>query len=494
MSEQRFERFTHYEAVNANYLSRRRLRKSVGWQLLWGLGVGAVISGNFSGWNLGLAAGGFWGLAIATFLVAIMYICMVYSIAELTEALPHAGGFYSFTRSAFGPFAGFICGVTITIEYVLTPAVIVFFIGSYLNTLLPIIPVPFWWLLFYVVFVAINIRSVELTFKVGLFFTLVAAAILIIFYYGALTNLEAFKLELLFNVAPNPNQSANGLPKGWFGVFKAVPYAIWFYLAIEQLPLAAEEAREDKDITEALTWGIFALLFFSLCTLVLNSGVGGGAVEIGQSALPLVDGLKDAYGNSPVTVPLAVAALTGLIASFHTVIYAYGRVLFALSRAGYFPRWISVTNKNYTPARALILGAVIGLVCTAAIQIAGQGVVGAALLNMAVFGAVISYILVMVSYIKLKISRPELKRPYNSPLGVKGAALGAVLALLALFACFTDSAYRPGVWGVALFLVIATLYFWLYSRKKLVAQAPEEAEALLARKYQRNPPVEQPMN
>ncbi|HEY9845068.1 MAG TPA: amino acid permease, partial [Candidatus Caenarcaniphilales bacterium] len=401
---------------------------------------------------------------------------------ELTEALPHAGGFYSFTRNAFGPFAGFLCGVTITIEYVLTPAVIVFFIGSYLNTLLPAVPVGLWWLLFYVVFIMINIRSVELTFKVGLFFTLIAAAILLIFYYGALTNIEAFKPELLFNVTPNPEQSATWLPKGWPGVFKAFPYAIWFYLAIEQLPLAAEEAREGKDITEALTWGIFALLFISLCTLVLNSGVGGGAVEIGKSAMPLVDGLKDAYGESPVTVALTVAALTGLIASFHTVIYAYGRVLFSLSRAGYFPRWISVTSKSHTPARALILGAVVGLVCTGAIQLAGQGVVGAALLNMAVFGAVISYILVMASYIKLKFSRPDLKRPYKSPLGIGGAVLGAVLAILALMACFSDPEYRPGLWGVAIFLITAIFYFWFYSRKKLVAQAPEEEEAWQARR------------
>jgi len=228
---------------------------------------------------------------------------------------------------------------------------------------------------------------------------------------------------------------------------------------------------------------MYTLIFFSLCTLVVNSGVAGGAVEIGKSATPLVDGLKDAFGEGPFTVALTVAALAGLIASFHTVIYAYGRVLFSLSRAGYFPRWISVTSKSHTPARALILGAVVGLACTAAIQIAGQGVVGAALLNMAVFGAVISYALVMLSYIKLKISRPDLQRPHKSPLGIWGAAVGTVLAILALFACFSDPAYQPGIWGVAIFLIVAILYFLLYSRKHLVAQAPEEEEALLARTH-----------
>ncbi|MFK7844914.1 MAG: amino acid permease, partial [Rhodothermales bacterium] len=130
----------NYEHVDDAYLEKRKLKKSAGWMLLWALGVGAVISGDYFGWNFGLMAGGFWGLTIATCLMAVMYICLVFTIAELSAALPHAGGFYSFTRSAFGPMGGFICGVTDTIEYVITPAVIVVGIGGYMNTLIPGVP------------------------------------------------------------------------------------------------------------------------------------------------------------------------------------------------------------------------------------------------------------------------------------------------------------------------------------------------------------------
>jgi ethanolamine permease len=468
-----------YENVDEDYLNRRKLRRSAGWILLWALGVGAVISGDFSGWNFGLGAGGFGGLAIATFLMAIMYVCMVYSIAELSAALPHTGGFYSFTRNAFGPLGGFICGVTDTIEYVITPAVVVYFIGGYLNTLLPAVPVPIWWVLFYAVFVFINIRGVELTLKVGLVITAIAAAVLVIFFIAAIFS-GKFDPALLVNIKPDPGHSA-WLPKGWLGVFKAFPYAIWFYLAIEQLPLAAEEAHDTvRDIPKALIWGIVTLLGLSLFVLVLNSGVGGGADAIGASSAPLADGFKAIFGEGGVTATLTILALTGLVASFHTIIYAYGRVLFSLSRAGYFPRWISIVSKTHTPAIALIFGGLIGLACAAAIQFAGQ-TVGPALLNMAVFGAVISYTMVMVSYIKLKLTRPDLHRPYQSPLGIGGAAVGTVLSVIALFACFSDPAYRPGVWGVALFLGLMLLYFFLYSRKKLVSRAPEEENALLVR-------------
>lgn len=470
-----------YQNVDKNYLEQRQLRKSAGWILLWALGVGAVISGDYFGWNFGLITGGFWGLTIATILMAIMYVCMVFSIAELSAALPHAGGFYSFTRNALGPFAGYICGVTDTIEYVITPAVIVVGVGGYLDSLLPgVLPGWAWWLIVYALFIAINIRGVELTLQVGMVVTVLATLVLLIFFGGAIFS-GAFHTDLLFNVPADAGYSATWLPKGWYGVFANLPFAIWFYLAIEQLPLAAEETHDVvNDMPKALIWGIITLLALSLFTLVLNSGIGGGALAMATSAAPLGDGFQAVFGLGAASKILTLVAITGLIASFHTIIYAYGRVLFALSRAGYYPRFISVTGKTtHTPHIALILGGVIGFVCAVLIN-QFSVTVGAALLNMAVFGAVISYTLVMISYIKLKWDRPNLQRPYVSPLGVPGAAVGAFLSVVALFACFSIEAYRPGVWGVAIFLAVALAYYILYSRHHLVAQAPEEEEALLA--------------
>jgi ethanolamine permease len=381
-----------------------------------------------------------------------------------------------------------VCGVTDTIEYVVTPAVVVVGIGGYLNALVPSIPVWVWWLISYVIFVAINIQGVELTLKVGLVITILATAVLVIFYLAAPIS-GAFSWNLLFNIAPDPGQSATWLPRGWSGVFFALPFAIWFYLAIEQLPLAAEETHDIvNDMPKALIWGIVTLLILSLFTLVLNSGIGGGADAIGASAAPLADGFQAIFGLGATSIVLTLIGLTGLIASFHTIIYAYGRVLFALSRAGYFPRWISVVSGNHTPHIALILGGVIGFICALLIDFATRGVlgetasaaVGGALLYMAVFGAVISYALVMISYIVLKINRPDLPRPYKSPLGIPGAAVGTALAGLALLACLTNPDYRWGVYGVVAFLIVALIYYFAYSSKRLVAQAPEEEVALMA--------------
>lgn len=145
------------------------------------------------------------------------------------------------------------------------------------------------------------------------------------------------------------------------------------------------------------------------------------------------------------------------------------------------PRWISLTSKQFkTPHLGLIIGGVSGFIVAVILDLVGTGIVGAALLNMAVFGAVISFTAVMLSYIKLKRDRPNMSRPYKSPLGIPGAVVGASLAVLALLACFTNPDYRPGVYGVAIFLLANIAYFGLFSRHRLVSQAPEEEVALMA--------------
>ena len=155
-----------YHEAGAEYFAKRQLRRHARVWSLWALGVGAVISGHFSGWNFGLGAGGFGGLFFAAIVIGIMYVCLCYCLAEMSPALPHTGAAYSFARSAMGPWGGFVTGLAENIEYVLTPAVIVFFIGAYLGSIFGTPPQfqPVWWVLMYVVFVGLNVLGVDLSF------------------------------------------------------------------------------------------------------------------------------------------------------------------------------------------------------------------------------------------------------------------------------------------------------------------------------------------
>src|SRR5262249_51470450 len=143
----------------------------------------------------------------------------------------------------------------------------------------------------------------------------------------------------------------------------------------------------------------------SFLTVVLSTGMAPGVAKIASSNEPLFLGFQTIFGVGLKARVLALAACTGLIASFHTIIFAYGGQIYSLSRAGYFPTWLSVTHgRRETPHRALVAGSALGFVVALAIHLAPQNSpVGAVLLNMAVFGAVLAYVSQMVSYIVLRV-------------------------------------------------------------------------------------------
>jgi ethanolamine permease len=494
--EQRKVGSVTYQEVGEEYFEKRGLRRHAGVWSLWALGVGAVISGEFYGWNFGLGTGGFVGLAIAGVMMAIMYYGLVYSIAEMSPALPHTGGAYSFARSAMGPWGGFLTGLAENAEYVITPAVVVGAMALLMQEIVSGLfdisgdpfwnSLPFWALIFYVIFVGINIVGIEATMRFTVTITLLSLAVLAFFILAAIFS-GKLDFNLWTNIAKNGSEIPGGggpaLPFGISGIFKSLPFAIWFFLAIEEVPLAAEESMDPRrDVPKGSVWGMHTLLIAAILILVFNSALPGGAFLYGASGFPLLDGLYAIFGQNNATELLGLLFMIGLVASFFTIIFAYGRNTYSLSRAGYFPKFLSQTHGvRKTPHIALIAGAVVGyavffLVWALQQQELGAQIV-AALLNMAVFAAVISYIMQMTSFIILRVKLPNIARPYRSKWGIPGAAIAGVLAATSLVAIFLNSGYRPGVYGVAIYYVLGVLYFAIAGRNRLVL-SPEEEFAL----------------
>src|SRR6266851_2970571 len=482
-----------YREASPAYFAKRALKRHAAFWSLWSLGVAAVISGDFYGWNLGLGVGGFGGLLIATVVITIMYYGLVFSIAEMSPALPHTGGAYSFARSAFGPWGGFITGLAENMEYVITPAVVVGAMGFLCQAIVVALfnvtgdpwwnSVYVWFIVSYIVFVAINIRGIVATMRFTVGINIVALGILAVFFLSVIFS-GKLNLSLLTNIVPQAGQSSF-LPFGLAGIFPAIPFAIWFYLAIEELPLAAEESHDPKrDIPRAAVWGLTTLVVTGVLTFVLNTAIGGGSAALGTSATPLFDGFKAIFGNGTGAAFLALIGLGGLIASFFTIIYAYGRNTYSLSRAGYFPKSLSITHPTRnTPYVALIAGAVIGYILALVIYFLGQsqnalaGKIVGALLYMAVFGAVISYFMQCLAFIMLRRRLPNIERPYRSPVGVWGAGIAGVIAVIALISLYANETYRPGVVGTLIYFLIGIAYFAIVGRHRLVL-SPEEEFAL----------------
>ncbi len=493
-----------YQDVGTDYFEKRRLRRHAGMWSLWGLGVGAVISGEYYGWNFGLGTGGFYGLAVAAVFMAIMYYCLVYSIAEMSPALPHTGGAYSFARSAMGPWGGFLTGLAENMEYVITPAVVVgamgllaqqivvglFSAGGHFNSAGSVVgaawwnSLPFWWALFYAIFVGINIIGIEATMRFTVTITVLSIAVLVFFFLAAIIS-GKLDFSLWTNISSSGKEVAGGggpaFPFGISGIFKSLPFAIWFFLAIEEVPLAAEESMDPRrDVPRGSVLAQHTLVIAAVLTLVFNTALPGGSFLYGASGFPLLDGFKAIFGSAgKVAYVLGLLFEIGLIASFFTIIFAYGRNTFSLSRAGYFPKWLSKTHgQRNTPHVALIAGAAVGYAVALFVYILQQKALGAqivaALLNMAVFAAVISYILQMTSFTLLRYKLPNIARPYRSPVGVPGAVVAGLLAATSLIAIFLNSAYRPGVYGVAAYYVLGVLYFAIAGRHRLVLSPEEE--------------------
>jgi ethanolamine permease len=460
-----------YEQVGSDYMEKRQLKRgAAGWVLLAGLGVAYVISGDFAGWNFGLAEGGWGGLLIATVLMATMYTCMVFALAELSSTISTAGGGYGFGRRALGPWGGFLTGTAILIEYALAPAAIVTFIGAYVEAL--DIGISAGWpvyLVFYAVFVGIHLYGVGEALKVTFVITAIAVVALLVFIVAIIPE---FSTSNLTDIPPDGSSgSSDFLPFGWDGIWAAFPYAIWFFLAIEGVPLAAEETRDPKrDLPRGLIAGMAVLLVFAALMLTFAPG-GSGSDAIQASGNPPVDALIAVDAGSGVTDFVNWVGLFGLIASFFSIIFAYSRQLFALSRAGYLPRALSVTSSRKVPTIALIVPATIGFLLAAITED------GATMLNIAVFGATVSYVLMMLAHIVLRSREPDLERGYRTPGGTATSGVALVLALLAVVATFlVDEKAAIITLGV---YAAAAAYFYFYSRHHLVSSAPEEEFAAI---------------
>jgi ethanolamine permease len=418
----------------------------------------------------------------------------------MSPALPHTGGAYSFARSTMGPWGGFVTGLAESIEYIMTPAVIVFFIGSYLTGIFETSPAlqPLWWIASYLVFAALNYWGVELSFRVSVVVTISALLVLLIFIVSALPHADFTRWALNIGVGPDgkaielPNGGGEFLPFGWSGAFAAMPFAVWLYLGIEELPLAAEEAHDPaKDMPKGLILGMLTLIVFALLVMFTNASIGGsapgqlhGSFSLSTTGEPLLDGFRTLYGAGLAKL-LALCAVIGLIASFHTIIFAYSRQIYSLSRAGYYLPFMSLTHgARKTPHMALITGSVIGLSVLLLVWFSrgpevGGALIGGMLLNMAVFGAMISYAFQGLSFILLRIKMPNIVRPYRSPFGIPGAALTIVCALWTMYYQLQDPNYIKGVYAALAWYVAGLVYFALVGRHRLIL-SPEEQFALTA--------------
>ncbi len=406
--------------------SHTPLRRTLGPFMLWGLGVGYVISGMYFGWNLGLAEGGTLGLALATVFITIMYVTFTFSYAELACCIPNAGGAFAYADKALGKKLGFIGGLAQIIEFTFAPPAIAAAIGSYLHIFLPSVPVIAIAIVAYFIFTLLNISGIKAAASFELIITILAVVELLIFAGATLPHFEFANLK------------ANAFPHGMKGVFAAIPFAIWFFLGIEGLANVAEETiQPQKNILIGFGSAIFTLIILCGLTFVSAVGVGGWEAIVytasgEKSDSPLPAALSIVAGDNNLLYHLLITVgLFGLVASFHGIILAAGRATFEFGRVKYLPRQLGIIHPTFkTPANALILNMLIGIIALL------TGKTGE-IITIACLGALTLYIISMISLIVLRKTQPALHRPFKVPLYPAFPVTALLIALIALVAMVT---------------------------------------------------------
>ncbi|CAJ3582855.1 amino acid transporter [Burkholderia pseudomallei] len=393
--------------------ARPALQQTLGTWQLWGIAVGLVISGEYFGWSYGWASAGTLGFVVTALFVAAMYTTFIFSFTELTTSIPHAGGPFAYARRAFGPAGGYLAGVATLVEFVFAPPAIALAIGAYL------------------VFMALNIVGVQIAATFELVVTLLAIFELLVFM-GVVSPGFAWS-----NFVKGGWAGADHFSAGAFhGMFAAIPFAIWFFLAIEGVAMAAEEAKHPKrSIPIAYVAGILTLVALAIGVMVFAGGAGDWT-KLANINDPLPQAMKYIVGaNSGWMHMLVWLGLFGLVASFHGIILGYSRQIFALAREGYLPEWLAKVHPRFkTPYRAILAGGVVGIAAIYSdelIQFGGQTLT-ANIVTMSVFGAIVMYIVSMAALFKLRRVQPRMERPFRAPLYPFFPAFALVAALVCL--------------------------------------------------------------
>lgn len=429
------------------------LEKSLGPWMLWGLGVGYVISGMYFGWNLGLPKGGTLGMAVAVLFVIVMYVSFSFSYIELACSIPKAGGGLDYTCRALGPRWGVLAGMAQNIEFIFAPPAVALAIGAYLSNWIPEVTAIGMAIMAYLFFTVINILGVKAAAIFELIVTVIALFGLLLFVALALPH---FNLDQL---------RSNPLPNGWSGSLAAIPFAIWFFLGIEGVANVAEETmRPQRDILFGFGFALLTLVLACLLIFTTSIGIDGWESVVYQKGStlptdsPLLLALSSIVEKKWVMHLFITLGVFGLVASCHGLMLAGGRAIFDFALVGFAPKALGTTHKRFkTPMKAFLFNMVVGI----AILLTGKT---GDIIIIACFGALALYIISMVAFLKLRSKEPDLPRPFKTPFYPMTPIIALAMAAIALLT-MTIYHFQQGLIFYAL-LVVSFIGFKLFIEER----------------------------
>ena len=478
------------------YLEKHALKRPLGVLQIWALGVGAVITGEYFGWNMGLEKGGPLGMLLASLFVCTLYMCWVLALSELAVAMPFAGGPLAYGRAASGPALGFFMGWSMFLESLFATIGTAIATGGAVYFLVNAIAGPT--ISKMVVDLGLVPAGGDVATTARLFVTTAAGLATVVLFalvqwigakqqakvmewmtYGAILGLVWFWIAVIPGVDTSRLFTTPLLTHGWTGVMQSIPYAIWFLVIIESVALAAEEAHEPhRTIPRGLVIAQITLVVLVILTWFFVAAAGSDYRETAKVFYPLQFVYQEVW-NKPEHLwhlaLFAVVALCGMVSSYNGMLYAVSRQSFSLGRAGYLPRVLGhVHPERRTPDVSILFWSVVTAGFVAWGYWREDALINAVLTcNLT---ALIWYALAMVCLFVLRVKEPDMPRPYRVPWY---PWLPAAVLVMSLFSALVYANLQEPVvlWLTAIMYGVGLAYYFLWGAWHLVEAAPEELAA-----------------
>nr|KAJ3421044.1 hypothetical protein HK105_004649 [Polyrhizophydium stewartii] len=456
--------------------------------MIWGLIVSVVISGEFSGFNSGLA-NGFGSMIVAHILITLMVVVLAASLVEMATAFPFSSGCAAYTFAAFGGAAATIIGYLYTIEFITMTAQTLMSLGQTLTQAfeLPHELEPIWWALAVAFCAAANLHP-RLVAKFNAWMTLLSCMLLcavLVVEAPSVRFQQAFTTAINSTDASSTNAtqltepsslSTAFLPFQGAGIVRSIPSVLYLYIGFESLTVFAEETRHiPHSIPRGTTASMFTLVVLATATLLITSAAAPGIAVIAGSALPHTTSLLAILNLGPTSIRLlGLVVLPPIVISLITTIFSSSRYIYALSRGGFLPTNLSLTNRYGGPFVATIVSSFLSFGLCFVINYGGLQF-QTFFMDLSILSALLAYTFDMLVFVRLRSVMPGLPRPVTSPFGVAGAVFVMLVSALAVASLVALDRTFALIFVVLIgFFVLLVPYYVFFIRKNLTASPEKE--------------------
>jgi len=320
------------------------------------ISIGGVIGAGYF-----LGAGGAIQMAgpaviISYFVGGFVTILVMALLSEMAVAMPVAGSFQVYATKTMGPRAGFMTGWTYWFAFLIGPASETIAAGTFLHLWFPMVPIWVFSLVVAALMTTVNIIGVLVFGEVEFWLSLIKVVALVGFIiWGCVAVFGLHIQDASFSNLWGANSDPSGFaPMGPAGVIGAMLIVFFSYGGTEAIGTAAEESHNPaRDIPRALTGTVVRIVVLYVISITVLLMVVPWQ-KLGVSSSPYVDAVMvlggPVFGNI-----MNFVVLTAALSCIDTGVYATSRMLYSLSRDGYFPKVFSTVNpKRKVPVAAAI--------------------------------------------------------------------------------------------------------------------------------------------